>query len=94
MAESAYHSRNPRSSQYYCCFEDYFEVFEQVYEDRFERRYGFFRPYVKQVIYRYLDCGDLHNGFARIRCDECGYEYLWPFHVSGGISVRHVIRSG
>ena len=28
-----------------------------------------FRPYVKQVIYRYLDCGVLHNGFARIRCD-------------------------
>jgi hypothetical protein len=20
------------------------------------------------VIYRYLDCGDLHNGFARVKC--------------------------
>jgi len=23
------------------------------------------------VIYRYLDCGDLHNGFARVKCKDC-----------------------
>jgi hypothetical protein len=28
--------------------------------------YGFFRTYVKRVAYRYLDCGILHNGFARL----------------------------
>jgi len=28
------------------------------------RQYGFWRPYVPQVLYRYLDCGDIHNGFA------------------------------
>ena len=39
-------------------------------------QYGFFRPYVKQVIYRYLDCGILKNGFARVRCEDCGHEYL------------------
>jgi hypothetical protein len=47
--------------------QDHFEGFEQVYEERFDRRYGFFRLYVSQVIYRYLDCGDLNNGFARVR---------------------------
>ena len=35
-------------------------------EDRFERRYGFFRPYVGQVMLRYLDYRILHNGFARV----------------------------
>jgi len=34
-------------------------------DEHFSRQYGFWRPYVEQVIYRYLDCGDLHNGFAR-----------------------------
>jgi hypothetical protein len=34
---------------------------------------------VKQVIYRYLDCGILYNGFARVRCGECGHEYLLAF---------------
>jgi hypothetical protein len=37
--------------------EDHFEAFEGMYEERFERQYGFFRPYVKEVIYRYLDPG-------------------------------------
>ena len=35
-------------------------AFEQVYEEQFERQYGFFRQYAKQVIYRYLDCGVLN----------------------------------
>ncbi|MBL7218168.1 MAG: transposase zinc-binding domain-containing protein [Desulfobacteraceae bacterium] len=76
MPESVYRQRNPQNSPYYQCVEDHFETFEEVYDERLERRYGFFRPYVKQVIYRYLDCGVLHNGFARVRCDNCGHEYL------------------
>jgi hypothetical protein len=45
--------------------EDHFEIFIQVYEERFERLYGFFRSYIQKVIYHYLDCGDRHRGFAR-----------------------------
>ena len=48
---------------YYRCVEDYFETFVQNYDEHFSRQYGFWRPYVEQVINRYLDCGDLHNGF-------------------------------
>ena len=33
-------------------------------------------PYFEQVICRYLDYGVLKNGFARVRCEECGHEYL------------------
>ena len=50
MPDSVYRQRKPQNSPYYQCVEDNFETFEQVYEDRFERKYGFFRPYVKQVI--------------------------------------------
>ena len=56
-----------------------FETFKRVYEERFERAYGFYRPYLRSVIYRYLDCGVLRNGFARVRCGECGHEYLLAF---------------
>ena len=52
-SSAIYQPRKPQNSQYYHCVEDNFERFEQVYEDRFERPYGFFRPYVKHVIYRY-----------------------------------------
>ena len=50
-----------------------------MYEKRFERAYGFCRPYLRSVIYRYLDCGILRNGFARVQCGECGHEYLLAF---------------
>jgi hypothetical protein len=52
--------------------EDHFETFIRVYDEYFSRQYGFWRPYVEQVIYHYLDCGDLHNGFARVKCGDCG----------------------
>jgi hypothetical protein len=39
------------------------ETFVQNYDERFSRQYGFWRPYLQQAIYRYLDCGDLHKGF-------------------------------
>jgi len=71
-----YRPRKPQDSAYYPCVEDCFETFEQVYQERFEQKYGFFRPYVRQVIYRYLDCGILKNGFARVPCEDCGHEYL------------------
>jgi len=56
-----YRPQKPQESQYYQCVEDHFERFEQVYDDRFAKQYGFLRSYVKRVIYRYLDCGILHN---------------------------------
>jgi hypothetical protein len=74
-----YHPRKPWESQYYQCVEDHFETLEPVYDERFLKQYSFFRPYVRQVIYRHLDCGILHNGFARVRCGDCGHEYLLAF---------------
>ena len=56
-----------------------FEILEQVYDDRFSKQYGYFRPYIRLVIYRSLDCGILHNGFARVKCQDCNYEYLLAF---------------
>jgi hypothetical protein len=67
LPAAVYRPRNPQLSDYYRCVEDYFETFVRVYEEYFPRQYGFWRPYVEQVIYRYLDCGDPHNGFARVR---------------------------
>ncbi len=31
------------------------------------------------VIFKYLDCGDLHMGFASARCEEYGHEHLLAF---------------
>ncbi len=80
---AVYRPRNPQFSDYYRCVEDLFETFVQVYEERFERPYGFWRPYLKKVIDRYLECGDLHHGFARVKCPDCHHEYLLAFSCKG-----------
>jgi len=99
MLESVYRQRDPQNTPFYLCVEDHFEAFEQVYDERFERQYGCFRPYVRQVIYRYLDCGVLENGFARVRCDDCGHEYLLAFsckrrHFCPSCHQKRVVEFG
>lgn len=94
-----YQQRNPEASQYYQCVEDHFETFEQVYDDRFPKQYGFLRLYVKNVIYRYLDCGILKNGFARVKCGDCGHEYLLAFsckrrHFCPSCHQKRVVEFG
>jgi hypothetical protein len=55
------------------------EELDQLWDDRYTPHFGFWRPHVMDVIHRYLDCGDLHCGFARVKCTECGHEYLLAF---------------
>ncbi len=74
---AVYKPRKPQDSQYYHCVEDHFEEFERIYDDRFPKKYGFLRPYVKQVIYRYLDCGILHNGFGVSRWSLTCKGQMW-----------------
>lgn len=96
---AVYRPRNPQSSDYYRCVEDYFETFLGIYDEHFSRQYGFWRPYVEQVIYRYLDCGNLHNGFARVKCKDCGHEYLLAFsckrrHFCPSCHQKRVVEFG
>jgi len=32
-----------------------------------------------EVLERFLDCGDLHKGFARVYCDQRGHDYLLAY---------------
>ncbi len=57
---SPYRTRKPQATALYQCV-DHFETLEQVYDERFVRQYGFFRPYVRNVIYRFVDGGILHS---------------------------------
>jgi hypothetical protein len=41
-----------------------------------EKQYGFFRPVVDEVVEEYLRCGDLHEGFARVRCTNRDCRHL------------------
>jgi len=48
-------------------------------EQKYEKKYGFLKPVVEDVVNNYLDCGDLTKGFARIYCEDCKKSLLLPF---------------
>lgn len=74
---------NPCKSPFFRLVSQHFEEFERVYPEKYADTYGYFRPVIGDVVRKYLVCGDLREGFARVRCDECGHEYLLPFSCKG-----------
>ena len=94
-----YTSRTPRKNRYYRLVEDNFEQLEKVWEQKYRQKYGYWRPYVTDVIYKFLDCGDPHMGFARVKCDDCKHEYILPFsckrrHFCPSCHQKRVIEFG
>jgi hypothetical protein len=79
LPQGVYRPRNAQASPLYRLVEDHFEELERVWDERYEREYGFWRPVVRHVIEQFLDCGDLRCGFARLWCPNCRKDLLLPF---------------
>ena len=69
----------PRQSPLYRTIERYFPEFERIYDARYAKRYGPWRPIIGDVVRKFLRCGDLHFGFARVRCSDCRHEMFVAF---------------
>ena len=94
-----YLPRSPRKNRYYRLVEDNYEQLERVWNQKYQQKYGYWRPYVTNVIYKFLDCGDPHLGFARVKCDDCKHEYILPFsckrrHFCPSCHQKRVIEFG
>jgi len=74
-----YRARNPRHSPLWQCAHRHFATFVETYPRNYQPRLGPLRPVIPQVVHKFLDCGNLDRGFARIRCDHCRKEYLLAF---------------
>ena len=67
-AGGIYRPRNPRASSLYQCLRRHGEELDGA---------GLIHRSVEgQVLERFMACGDLHHGFARVYCDRCGHDYL------------------
>jgi hypothetical protein len=66
-----YRPRNPRASPLFRCV--------RRHTDDLDVAGLVQRPVEAEVLERFLACGDLHKGFARIYCDECGRDYLLAY---------------
>jgi len=79
MPGKVYRTRDPEASPFYKLVEKYFDEFERVYPDRYGLRFGFWRPIIRRAIDKFLKCGDLRHGFARVRCPKCNEEFFVAF---------------
>ena len=76
-------STKPKASPLWQCLSRYFDAFLAFYEARYQPRYGFLSPIIPEVVNTFLDCGNLEQGFARVRGDHCNHEYLLAFSCKG-----------
>ena len=74
-----YHPRDPRAWDLWRLMDQHFETFQQVYDERFQAKYGYWRPVVERSVAAFLKCGDLHEGFARVRCPDCHHQMFVAF---------------
>ena len=66
-----YRPRNPRKTPLWGLLDTLYERVKGVWEERFERKYGYWRGLADGTVARYLDCGVWDNGFARVQCRKC-----------------------
>lgn len=78
-----YRPRQPQETPFYKLVAQFYPEFERVYEERYQERYGFWRPIIARAVERFLDCGDLKKGFARVRCPKCRHELFVAFSCRG-----------
>jgi len=69
-----YRPRNPEQSPFYKLVNEYFDEFERIYPEKYEKTHGYWRPIIRKSIEKFLKCGDLKEGFARVKCKQCGKE--------------------
>ena len=69
-----YRPRDPHASDLWRLMDQHFQTFQRVYDERFQAKYGFWRPLVEHSVAAFLRCGDLQEGFARVRCPDCRHE--------------------
>ena len=68
---TVYRPRQPRQSPLYQLIERYYPEFERSYDERYQQRYGTWRPIIGEVARRFLRCGTgRHVGAGRRRGEK------------------------
>ena len=92
--DTFYQPRDHKASPFFKVVRDNFDKFEEVYPEQYQERYGYWRPIIRTSIDKFLKCGDLKEGFARVRCPDCKEEFFVAFSCrQRACAALPVIRS-
>jgi hypothetical protein len=75
---AGYRPRRPRATALYGIVAEHLETMLAAARARSPHGFGLPR-HVEQTFRRYIDCGRLERGFARVRCASCSFEMLVPW---------------
>src|SRR4051812_30542618 len=70
--------REPEHSVLHQVVREHLETFLEEAQLRSSEGAGYPR-FIEDEFRRYLECGILAHGFARVRCPSCAYEFLVAF---------------
>ena len=79
---AVYRPRHPEATALYQVVRDHLESFLEDGRRRTEHGFGY-PGHLEKTFRRYLSCGVLSQGFARLRCKDCGHETLVAFSCKG-----------
>jgi hypothetical protein len=82
----AYNPRHPERTLLYKTVAEHFETwFDLASAGQFDGRgvHHTPAPYLEKAFRKYLECGIFAHSFARVRCDDCGDDFLVAFSCKG-----------
>ncbi|MBA3270664.1 MAG: transposase zinc-binding domain-containing protein, partial [Acidobacteria bacterium] len=74
---TVYRPRQPLESDFHRLVREHFDHLRAA--QRYARQFGFWRSAIEKAVNKFLKCGDLHHGFARVRCPDCRHEFFVAF---------------
>ena len=78
-AQKVYNPREPENSPFFQLISRNFDEFKRIYPDKYKKTFGFWRPVIRRSIDKFIKCGELREGFTRVKCTSCDKEMFIPF---------------
>ncbi len=78
-----YRPRDPQASDLWRLIDEHFATFQQVYDDRYQAKYGFWRPRPPST-----SCTPLPSQFFGTRLGACGTQFSYHLSLRGKQELR------
>ena len=89
-----YQPRDPKASDLWRVIDEHFDAFQQVYDERFQAKYGYWRPIVQQSVAAFLKWAICKKALPEFAAPTVTMRCSSPSPVSSAVHAHPVTRSG